>query len=258
MTEGSSSSGIDFVITSANQVLDYAEHWGGATALLPRADLDTADRFRNPADGRAYIGAHILFRSMAVNVLGIPMEKSSGLAVHRKCHSCGGPHGKPMIEGTSLSLSRSGETVLVASGTSGIPLGADLESVPASLHAGFDDFSLSATEQAGLACSDVESRIRLWVAKEAALKVHGHGLTVEPRRLHLGSVKQSPSTPDGWSVDVEARSHGDLDGLHVAWLRAPAGLTAAVASTVRASIRELDLAQSLFASRLHYSSLRTS
>ncbi|POH73587.1 4'-phosphopantetheinyl transferase family protein [Arthrobacter glacialis] len=258
MTEGSSPSGIDFVITSAKRVLDYAGRWGGATALLPRAELDTADRFRNPADGRAYIGAHILFRSMAVNVLGIPMEKSSGLAVHRKCHSCGGPHGKPMIEGTSLSLSRSGQTVLVASGPAGIPLGADLESVPASLHAGFDDFSLSATEQAGLACSDIESRIRLWVAKEAALKVHGHGLTVEPRRLHLGPAEQGLSTPSGWSVDVEAPSHGDLDGLHIAWLRAPAGLTAAVASTLRASIRELDLAQSLFASRLHYSSPRTS
>ncbi len=258
MTAGGSPSGIDFVIASANHVLDHAGRWGGATALLPRAELDTADRFRKPADGRAYIGAHILFRSMAVRVLGIPMEKSSGLAVRRKCHSCGGPHGKPMIEGTSLSLSRSGETVLVASGPQGLSLGADLESVPARLHAGFDDFSLSATEQAGLACSDVESRIRLWVAKEAALKVHGHGLAVEPRRLHLRPAKHGPSTPDGWSSDVEAPLHHDLDGLHIAWLRAPAGLTAAVASTLRASIRELDLAQSLFAPRLPYSSPRTS
>lgn len=252
MTGGSRPSGIDFVVTSARQVLTDAARWGGAAALLPRADLDAADRFRNPAGGRAYIGAHVLFRLMAARALGIPMGKSAGLAVRRQCHSCGGPHGKPMIGGTSLSLSRSGETVLVASGPAGTPLGADLEAVPARVHAGFDKFSLSAKEQAGLACSDVESRIRLWVAKEAALKVHGHGLTVEPRRLHLGTAEHGPGTPDGWSAEVEAPLHGGLHGLNIAWLRAPAGLKAALASTVKTSIRELDLAQPQFAARVHH------
>lgn len=247
MTGGGRPTGIDFVITSAQRVLAHAARWGGAAALLPRAELDAADRYRNPSDGRAYIGAHVLFRSMAARALGIPMDESAGLLVRRLCRSCGGPHGKPMIDGTSLSLSRSGETVLVASGPAGTPLGADLEAVPARMHAGFDNFSLSPGEQAVLACSDVESRIRLWVAKEAALKVHGHGLTVEPRRLHLGPGRPGRSTPDGWSAEVVAPLLGGLHGLNIAWLRAPAGLTAALAATAKTSIRELDLAPSQLA-----------
>ncbi|ALV45193.1 hypothetical protein MB46_06415 [Arthrobacter alpinus] len=247
MTEGSRPSGIDFVITSAERVLDYAALWGGAAALLPRTELDAAGRFRNPDDGRAYIGAHVLFRLMAAHTLGLPFGKAAGLAVHRHCHSCGGPHGKPEIEGTSLSLSRAGETVLVASGPAGTPLGADLEAVPTQLHAGFDEFSLTSRERMELASSGVASRIRLWVAKEAALKVHGHGLAVEPLNLHVGTQKRGLSAPDDWSAKIEAPMHGDLHGINIAWLRAPAGLTAALASTGKPSIHELGLEKFMLA-----------
>lgn len=242
MTGDGHTSGIDVVITTAQAVLDYTARWGGAGALLSRTELDAAERFRNPADGRAYAGAHVLFRLMAARSLGATVEQAGGLAVHRECLSCGGPHGKPGIAGTSLSLSRSGQTVMVASGPPGPPLGADVEAVPARLHAGFDEYSLSAGERRALeGRNDVEPRIRCWVAKEAALKASGHGLSVDPAALHIGPPSPPGIATDGWGAAVQAPTLPELHGMSLAWLPAPAGFVAALATAGRPVIRELDV-----------------
>jgi 4'-phosphopantetheinyl transferase len=239
--------GVDFVITKAARVLGHAAQFGGPRALLSRHELEAAGRFRNPADANGYVGAHLLFRLMAARALGSSPDMAGGLSIRRKCHSCGGPHGKPAIAGTSLSLSRAGETVMVASGPPGVPLGADLEAVPPSLHAGFDTFTLSPGERQALGGSDVVSRLKLWVAKEAALKAGGHGLSVDPGRLHLGMPRPPGTTPAGWSASIDssgllgAPEARELHGLAVAWVTAPAGFAAALATKGHPQIRAVDV-----------------
>lgn len=146
-----------------------------------------------------------------------------------------------MIDGTSLSLSKAGGTVMVAAGLPGHPLGADLEAVPRELHAGFDGYALSPGERRTLENSDVESRIRLWVAKEAALKVNGHGLAVDPWTLHLLPAPLDPWAPAGWATTVESPGRGGLHGLDIAWVPAPPGFAAAIASATQPVIHRLDV-----------------
>lgn len=232
---------IEYLISSARVVLATAARFGGAGALLNPAELAAVERFRNPADARGYAAAHILFRVMAGRQLGMETGDVRGLEIHRQCRSCGGAHGKPLIDGANVSLSRSLDQVLVASAATGRPLGADLEAMPRQLHAGFDGYALSRLEQEALAPNDVESRISLWVAKEAALKATGHGLAMAPGRLHLDSPAPRPdgTTAAGWAAVVVAPDVREAHGLKIVWLPSGPRHAAALATTGQPRISKL-------------------
>ncbi|MDJ0314391.1 4'-phosphopantetheinyl transferase superfamily protein [Arthrobacter sp. H35-D1] len=235
---------MEYVITSAQKVLAQAARFGGPRELLSQPEMAASERFRNPADGLGYAAAHIVFRVMAARALGGNLRNVRGLAAHRLCRSCGGPHGKPVIEGSNLSLSRVRDMVLVASAATGQPLGADLEAFPRQLHSGFDAFALSPVEREALSHTDVESRIRLWVAKEAALKATGHGLAVEPDALCLGGLP--PPAPHGttascWAAVVDSPLLGETHGMEIAWVPAGDNHAAALATSGQPAIREMDI-----------------
>ncbi|MHA7271102.1 4'-phosphopantetheinyl transferase family protein [Arthrobacter sp. HLT1-20] len=219
---------VDYVLASAAKVLDAAAAFGGARVLLSDAELAAAERFRNPADSNGYAGAHILFRVMAAWALHLDLGGARDLPVSSECRSCGGPHGKPVISGVALSLSRVRDNVMVASAESGQLLGADLEAMVPELHADFDDFALSPKEQLLLAPADVESRLRLWVAKEAALKASGHGLAVAPGTLHLEPCVPRPAAA-GWDAVVTSPELKETHGLRIAWVPAISHHLAALA-----------------------------
>ncbi len=249
MTVTGTAGSVDYVIAGADEVLSAAARFGGAEALLSDDELAKTARFRSPQDASGYAAAHILFRIMAARTLRVSPRNTRELTLHRSCRSCGGPHGKSVITGANLSLSRVRDSVMVASAWPGQPLGADLEAIPQELHPEFDDFALSPAERQLLAPADVESRLRLWVAKEAALKATGHGLAMTPGALHIEQFHPGPqgTTSAGRVAMVaspglpEAPGLLEAQGLQICWVEAPAQHAAALAVAGQPLITRLEV-----------------
>ncbi|MET4093904.1 4'-phosphopantetheinyl transferase superfamily protein [Arthrobacter sp. UYCu712] len=222
---------------------------GGLDAFLSPAEAASAGRFRRPADRLDYSASHALFRLLAARQLGLGPGAAAGLEVRRRCSGCGGTdHGKPEIEGTGLSLSRSHGAVMAAAGPAGASLGADLEKIPASVFDGFDDFAVAPGELAGHDGSgegsaeddkkdDDAARMRLWVAKEAVLKAAGLGLSLEPASLRL-----LPSGSPG-VYRTECPHHAPVHGMLSCAVPAAAGYAAAVAAHAGLPPQRLSLAE---------------
>jgi 4'-phosphopantetheinyl transferase len=199
---------------------------GGYPVLLG-AEADLAGRYRHPDDAAAFLASRALLRLLAAQLLGVPAAEAAGLEVARFCRSCGGTdHGKPRMAGLEVSLSRTRTLVLAAAGPAGIRLGADVEILPEDIFDGFDGMVLSPAERrragrgrARRGRAGTEERMRLWTAKEAALKASGHGLAVEPVLLSVEPAGVAPGSPFGARTACPAVP--ELDGLHVGWI--PAG-----------------------------------
>ncbi|MCZ2402279.1 4'-phosphopantetheinyl transferase superfamily protein [Paenarthrobacter sp. Z7-10] len=259
---------VEYLITTVSK-FDAAAPASTLAPLLPESEHSAAARFRQARDGQAYTAAHVLFRLMAARWLGTDPGRAAELEVKRHCRSCGGAHGKPRIDGVELSLSRSSDAVMVAAAPAGCAIGADLERIPAELFAGFDNFALSTAELASVSHSDISGRIRLWVAKEAALKATSHGLALDPHTLsieptscgtastvltgHLPTgieptVAKATGTeptvaPEPWTAVVRCTATKELDGTNIAWLPAPDGYLAALATAGTPAVTRLDLAE---------------
>lgn len=131
--------------------------------------------------------------------------------------------------------SHSADGLLVAL-VRGMPVGADLEWVrprPRALELSRRFFAASETRWLeGLAEIDrTPAFLRLWCAKEAVLKAHGHGISFGLERLvfadtgaGLRMVECDPAlgSPDGWSVQELAPAPGYV-GAVAGWLHPPAG-----------------------------------
>ena len=236
---------------------DTAGCSGASGAFLSPPERDASLRFKRAADRLDYAASHALFRLLAARRLGLSPADAAGLAVRRMCAGCGATdHGKPSIEGVALSMSRSHGTVMAAAAPAGTSLGADIERVPAQVFAGFDDFALAPEERpgpdgAGLPRSTGDAgltdagRIRLWVAKEAALKAAGVGLAVDP-----SSVRLVPAGSGGRAGALLAECAGNsaVHGLLVTPVPAPDGYAAAVAAPAGLPARAVSLAE-IFATK---------
>lgn len=257
----------------------YGGMFGGLGAFLSAQERDASLRFRNAADRLDYAASHALFRLLAARRLGLTRADAAGLDVRRRCAGCGSTgHGKPSIEGAALSLSRSHGTVMAASAPEGASLGADIERVPAEVFAGFDDYVLAPEERPGpdgpdladpeLSGSDPADaelsdagRIRLWVAKEAALKASGLGLALEPSSVRLvpagtSTPRSVRSVPAGTGnnagsaglLRAECAACPGVHGLLVTPVPAPGGYAAAVAAPAGLTARAVSLGE-IFATK---------
>lgn len=210
---------------------------GGYHALLG-AEADLAGRYLHPDDAAAFLASRALLRLLAAQLLAVPADEAAGLPVTRYCRSCGGTdHGKPLVAGLEVSLSRTRTLVLAAAGPAGIRLGADVEAVPEDIFEGFDETVLSPAErrqagrrQASHGRSGTMERMRLWTAKEAALKATGHGLAVEPVLLSVEPAGAVPGSAFGARTACPAVP--ELDGLHIGWIPAGEHHLAALACSV--------------------------
>lgn len=120
----------------------------------------------------------------------------SEVEVAQRCETCGSSeHGRPFVTAppnltgvVRVSLSRAGELTVVAVSWAG-PVGIDVEEIAAVRRAGFDDVAFTAAERSelgGLTAADADhARAVFWTRKEAALKLTGEGLRVDP--LHVGT-----------------------------------------------------------------------
>lgn len=241
----------------------YGGLFGGLGAFLSAQEREASLRFRRAADVLDYAASHALFRLLAARRLGLTPAAASGLDVRRTCAGCGSTgHGKPSIEGVALSLSRSHGTVMAAAAPPGASLGVDIERVPAEVFAGFDDFALAPEERtapdgaglndAGLTCSGLTDagrtdagRIRLWVAKEAALKAAGVGLALDPSGVRL--VPAVSGGPAG-TLLAECPGNSAVHGLLVTPVPAPGGYAAAVAAPAGLTPRAVSLGE-IFATK---------
>ena len=168
--------------------------------------------------------AEALARPWLAEVLGMPAPE---LPLQRDAR------GRPRlgVAGTDASWSHSGEQLLVALGT-GVQVGADLELLrprPRALELAARFFAPA--ESQALAALPAGTReaafVRLWCAKEAVLKAHGHGLSFGLDRvvfaeragtLVLAAADAALGDPAAWSLHEFAPHPGYRAAL--AW-RAP-------------------------------------
>ncbi|MFE4259167.1 4'-phosphopantetheinyl transferase family protein [Streptomyces sp. NPDC056883] len=206
--------------STAVWLVDTDDREGAAARLAPEtldpAEQQRAASFKRKEDRRRYVTSHVALRVLLGAWLDLaPGEVRIGRA---PCPGCDGPHGRPMsADGpVHFSLSHSDRLALLAVGP--MPVGADVETLPAASAVAELAGQLHPQETAELKALAPEERPaafgRVWVRKEAYLKGLGIGLA---RGLALDYVGagDTPATglPDWSLTDVAV----------------PAGFTAAVA-----------------------------
>lgn len=154
-------------------------------SLLAPAELARAATFVRAEDRRRFVASHVLLRRTVGTVLGV---EPSSVQLGYTCAGCGsGEHGRPVLATdplVQLSLSRSGNRVVVAVGRGAAPIGVDVQAIGAVGFAGFDDVALSSSERAAVYALPERNRpgarADAWARMEAVLKARGVGLTVDP------------------------------------------------------------------------------
>ncbi|MGO4146368.1 4'-phosphopantetheinyl transferase superfamily protein [Paenarthrobacter sp. YAF11_1] len=186
MTAQSGTPGVGYLILPSAVVEAACSGVGGLERFLSPAENDARRRFRNVADSQDYAASHVLLRLLATHQLGLGVQAAQGLDISRQCPGCSSTdHGRTVLPGMSLSLSRSHGMVMAAVAPASASVGADVERVPSELFDGFDDYVLTPREAAIMGKLDVSSRMRQWVAKEAVLKAAGLGLSIPPSAVSL-------------------------------------------------------------------------
>jgi 4'-phosphopantetheinyl transferase len=156
-------------------------HWA---ALLDDHERGRLGAFHREEDRSRFLLGSVLVRLVAGACQGVAPDR---VAVDRRCPDCGRPHGRVRVAGLHVSVSHSGECVLVA-GLREAPVGVDVERVDPGLDlAGIVPLTLAPPEEAILSTVDEPRRAaafaRYWCRKEALVKMTGDGL-----RTPLSSV----------------------------------------------------------------------
>lgn len=150
------------------------------------------DALRFAAGAPDAAGGRALLRALAGELLGIAPQD---VPLVQRCPDCGGPHGRPVIEGSELRVSLSRCALgTVAAAVWGRALGVDVE--PRRLPA--ERLEAIRTIAGG-------EGVEHWTAVEAVLKADGRGLRVDPRRVRVAGttawidgdpVRYALETPD--------------------------------------------------------------
>ncbi|MCZ4121817.1 4'-phosphopantetheinyl transferase family protein [Streptomyces sp. H39-S7] len=173
-----------------------------ASGVLDPRELRRAAAFRADADRDCYRAAHVGLRLL----LGAHLGTAPGgiTLVQEDCPSCGGPHGRPAVEGGGVhfSLSHSGSFALLAFAAT--PVGVDVETVPSPDAVADVAAVMHPVEIAELGALEPPDRpaafARAWVRKEAYLKGLGIGLGREPSLDYVGTGVAPAAGPAGWSL----------------------------------------------------------
>jgi 4'-phosphopantetheinyl transferase len=172
-------------------------------SVLDAEERRRAAALQQSADRLSYIAAHILLRELLGQRLGLAAED---VAYRREqCPSCGGPNGRPALDGDARSLhfsiSRSGGLVLIA--IASVPVGVDVEVFPHDETPSEVSSLLHADERSEIASAAPSERTevftRLWTRKEAYLKGIGIGVAHDLDADYLGT-RQHRASPHGWTV----------------------------------------------------------
>lgn len=181
----------------AGSVLDGVEK-ARAAALTEAGDRDT------------YLAGHVGLRLLLGAYLRVP--PADVLLQRLPCPLCGQPHGRPAVRGNPVhfSLSHSGGLCLLAFAR--VPVGVDIEAVPAlevaeevggCLHPG------EAAELSGLRAEDKPAAFaRVWARKEAYLKGLGVGLGRSMSLDYVGTAPDAVAKVPDWTIGDVAVDDG--------------------------------------------------
>ena len=191
------------VITGATaRILDKP----GRPDLFTDAEKDRMSRLRRPQDRDDFLAAHLLVRTCAARLIGLATEE---ISIVQRCRTCGGPHGRPEIvghPGVRASLAHSRGVVAAAAGR--MPVGVDVEAVPAAGGPTADELSVALTpgEIAAIetAADSGRSLLLAWTRKEACLKA---GL-VDLEGLHRFDLSNLGSDVPGEHLTPRSTSLG--------------------------------------------------
>lgn len=187
-------------------LVDAARYAAFAARLAPDVldpqELSSAAAFRADTDRDCYRAAHVGLRLL----LGAHLGSAPGdvTLVREDCPSCGGPHGRPAVEGGAVhfSLSHSGGFALLA--IAGTPVGADVETVPSAGAVADVAAVMHRVEITELEALQPPERpaafARAWVRKEAYLKGLGIGLGRAPSEDYVGTGGAPAARLAGWSI----------------------------------------------------------
>lgn len=182
------------VFTMPASVL-YSGHSASWLTYVGLEEQEKAASYRLREDAVNYAAQHTLMRCIAASALDVRPTQASEIPVDRSCQLCDSAehHGKPRIEGISLSMARAQGVVAGAfSRQEGLNLGFDLEKMRGNYYAGFDNIALSGEEKELVAAYPQEAqnvlRLLLWTGKQAVLKATGYGLSVNPASVAVDMV----------------------------------------------------------------------
>lgn len=157
----------------SNVVQVWSSAAAGPVEWLSQTERQRLSRFRSSAAAQDFLVGTTLARFALGSWLGVPEAE---VPLDRTCERCGGPHGRPRVEGAHVSIAHAAGTALVAVGAA--PVGVDLE-------------PLDRAVPADSGAADLLD----WVRKEAVLKLTGDGLRIPMRHVAVehGRVTRWPS-----------------------------------------------------------------
>ena len=163
------------------------------SVVVAWADPAALTTFGDPLDpvGRS----RALLRLLVARHIG---GAAADVQITARCQDCGGPHGRPTVDTAphlQLSLARTDSRVLAAVGA--CPIGVDIEVVTPAAFDGVERVALNAAERRLLESTQSANRVellaRMWVRKEALLKLHGDGLRRDPATVESGLAEPNTS-----------------------------------------------------------------
>ena len=187
-----------------------AEAGAPVGGVLSPAEQERMARLRRPSDREDFQAAHRLIRKCAARLLGVG---PADVSVVQRCATCGGPHGRPEVDGhpdIGASLAHSRGVVAVAVGT--VPLGIDVEAFPPAAGLAAADLSAALTTAEitaiGSASDPTRATLLAWVRKEACLKaglvdldgLDGFDLSGLPLDATQGDLAVRSLEHGGWTV----------------------------------------------------------
>ena len=133
----------------------------------------------------SFVQGRMLLREVAAELLG---TRPDSVVIVARCPDCGGPHGQPRVEHSTMRLSLSRcATAVVAVASRITAVGIDVEP---------DDVGPDRLAAIGI-LTGVESVLH-WTAIEAVLKADGRGLRVDPARV---LISRRPPGFRAWVAD---------------------------------------------------------
>lgn len=183
------------------------EVWWGRTADARPGlvgELDAAERDRLAAyareedKSRFLVGATIVRRVLANKLELSPAD----IQLDRSCPDCGRQHGKISTKGMQISVSHSGDLIVVAFHPT-TAVGVDVELINPAIDAdSLASVSLSDLEATELAGFEPAARARAftqyWTRKEAVVKATGDGIRADLRKVIVSAPDQPPALRE-WS-----------------------------------------------------------
>ncbi|NBM18471.1 4'-phosphopantetheinyl transferase superfamily protein [Streptomyces sp. GC420] len=181
-----------------------------APAVLDAGELARAGSFHRDEDRRCYVAAHVALRVLLGDHLGVAAARVP--LVREPCPNCGGPHGRPAVDGNGVHFSLSHAADLALLAVAGTAVGVDVERIAAPRTVAEVSASLHPTEIAELDALPESERpaafTRAWARKESYLKGIGTGLSRSLALDYVGTGPLPAPGPGGWIITDVAVPEG--------------------------------------------------